>query len=108
MPAQLELTLPQILLSLLLCVVNVPAVPAQNTVTGAFEGTVTNSDTGRAIAGADARRKYLRAHVRRVGALATRRRAAAADVGHSGRPRRRCRRRLGRAVRGQRAEIARE
>src|SRR2546423_14808315 len=52
--AQTKPSLPQILLSFFLFVVNVPAVPAQNTVTGAFEGTVTNSDTGEAIVGANA------------------------------------------------------
>ena len=47
-------TLPQLLLSFLLLVGHVPSVPAQNTVTGAFEGTVTNSDTGQPVAGATA------------------------------------------------------
>src|SRR4051812_44383321 len=37
-----------------LMLATLPTVQPQDTVTGAFEGTVTNSDTGDAIAGANA------------------------------------------------------
>src|SRR5437588_6530478 len=49
-------SLPPLLLSFLLvlnCCISLPAL-GQDTVTGAFEGTVTNSDTGEVIAGATA------------------------------------------------------
>ncbi|MFL6208694.1 MAG: carboxypeptidase regulatory-like domain-containing protein [Pyrinomonadaceae bacterium] len=46
--------LPALILSLFVCLLPLGPVVAQDTVTGAFEGTVTNTDTGAAIAGATA------------------------------------------------------
>ena len=46
--------LPALLLSLCLSLLPLWPVAAQDTVTGAFEGTVTNTDTGEVIAGATA------------------------------------------------------